>query len=73
VPDSIIVLDEVGGAEILVLRGSFTESDEIFEEQSWLRLPKRVRTEIRTGERGTHVWIKRGHLAETPTRPTAHA
>jgi quercetin dioxygenase-like cupin family protein len=71
--DSIIVLDKVGGAEILVLGGSFTESSEIFEEQSWLRLPKHGRTEVRTGGRGSRVWIKRGHLAESPTRPTAEA
>jgi hypothetical protein len=68
-PGSIIVLDEAGGAEILVLGGRFTESDEIFEEQSWLRLPKRRRFGVQTGERGARVWIKRGHLAKTPTRP----
>ena len=68
-PGSIIVLDEAGGAEILVLGGRFTESDEIFEEQSWLRLPKHRRSSVQTGEPGARVWIKRGHLAETPTRP----
>jgi hypothetical protein len=33
------LLDEAGGAEILVLGGRFTERDEIFEGYSWLRLP----------------------------------
>ena len=68
-PGSTIVLDEAGGAEILVLGGRFTERDEIFEEQSWLRLPSHRRAQVQTGEQGARVWIKRGHLAKTPTRP----
>ena len=70
-PGSTIVLDEAGGAEILVLLGSFTERDEVFEEQSWLRLPRRGRTQVQAGDEGTRVWIKRGHLAQAPTRPKA--
>jgi hypothetical protein len=68
-PGSTIVLDEAGGAEILVLGGRFTERDEIFEEYSWLRLPSHGRTKIYTGGQGARVWIKRGHLAKTPTWP----
>jgi anti-sigma factor ChrR (cupin superfamily) len=68
-PGSIIVLDEAGGTEILVLGGTFTESGETFEEQSWVRVPKHGRSEVQTGERGARVWIKRGHLGERPTRP----
>ncbi len=68
-PDSTVVIDEAGGAEIFVLQGSFTESGETFEEQSWLRLPKHWRCELRTGAQGVRVWIKRGHLVETPARP----
>ncbi len=68
-PGSVIVLDEAGGAEVLVLGGSFTESDEVFTEQSWLRLPKHRRSRVQAGERGACVWIKRGHLAEMPVRP----
>jgi ChrR Cupin-like domain len=65
-PGSTIVLDEAGGAEILVLGGRFTERDEIFEEHSWLRLPSHGRTKIYTGGQGAR---KRGHLAKTPTWP----
>ena len=68
-PGSIIVLDEAGGAEVLVLAGGFTESGEIFEEQSWLRFSGREHVHVQAGEYGARVWIKRGHLAKTPTRP----
>jgi hypothetical protein len=68
-PGSMIALDEAGGLEILVLGGRFTERDEVFEEQSWLRLPSHGRTKIYTGGQGARVWIKRGHLAKTPTWP----
>jgi ChrR Cupin-like domain len=60
-PGSTIVLDEAGGAEILVLGGRFTERDEIFEECSWLRLPSHWRALVQPAEQGARVWIKRGH------------
>jgi anti-sigma factor ChrR (cupin superfamily) len=68
-PGTAVVFDEAGGAEILVLAGSFTESGETFEEQSWLRLPRRGRAEVQAERESTRVWIKRGHLAKTPVRP----
>ena len=68
-PGSTIVLDEAGGFEILVIRGRFTERDEVFEEQSWLRLPSHGRAKVHAGGQGARVWIKRGHLAKTPTWP----
>jgi ChrR Cupin-like domain len=68
-PGSTIVLDAPGGLEILVLRGRFAERDEVFEEQSWLRLPSRGRAQVQIGGQGARVWIKRGHLAKTPRRP----
>jgi ChrR Cupin-like domain len=51
-PGSTIVLDEAGGAEILVLDGRFTERDEIFEEHSWLRLPSHWRAQVQPAEQG---------------------
>jgi anti-sigma factor ChrR (cupin superfamily) len=68
-PGSVVVLDEAGGAEVLVLGGSFMESDELFTEQSWLRLPTQGRSCLHTGEGGAYVWIKRGHLAAMRLRP----
>jgi hypothetical protein len=70
-PGATVVFDEAGGAEILALMGSFTESGETFEAQSWLRLPRLGRAEVRAGDEGARVWIKRGHLAKTPVRPEA--
>jgi len=68
-PGSTIVLDAAGGLEILVLGGRFAEREEVFEEQSWLRLPSRGRAQVQVGRQGARVWIKRGHLAKTPRRP----
>jgi hypothetical protein len=67
--DRTIAVDAAGGMEILVLEGSFSEAGEAFEAQSWLRLPKTARTEVRTGAKGARVWIKQGHLAATPQPP----
>jgi anti-sigma factor ChrR (cupin superfamily) len=64
-----LAIDAHGGMEILVLDGSFTEGGEIFEPQSWLRLPKNAKTGIAVGENGARVWMKQGHLAVTPQPP----
>ncbi|MFY0613328.1 MAG: cupin domain-containing protein [Hyphomicrobiaceae bacterium] len=68
-PGSAVTIDASGGAEVLVLDGSFVENDEVFAPQSWLRLPKDSHAALRAGEQGARVWIKRGHLAETPQPP----
>ena len=67
----MIVLDAPGGMEILVLEGTFTESGEEFERQSWLRLPKNRKVQVKTGEHGARVWMKRGHLAQSPKPPSS--
>ena len=59
------------GAELLVLNGSFEEAGESFGVQGWLRLPKGGTTQISAGPDGARVWIKRGHLKEAPTAPSA--
>ncbi|MGI9479046.1 MAG: cupin domain-containing protein [Hyphomicrobiaceae bacterium] len=69
-PGSTIAFDAPGGAELLVLDGTFTESGETFQPQSWLRLPKASHTALHAGKQGARVWIKRGHLAATPQPPT---
>jgi anti-sigma factor ChrR (cupin superfamily) len=66
---SRIELDAPGGMEIFVLDGTFSENDQVFEGQSWLRLPKGTATQADAGPQGARVWIKRGHLAETPSAP----
>jgi len=69
-PDHAFELIAPGGAEVLVLDGAFIESGEAFHPQSWLRLPKDSRATIQVSNRGARVWIKRGHLANTPQPPT---
>ncbi len=51
------------GLEILVLEGSFTDGQECFDRQSWLRLPPASSAQARAGAEGCRVWIKTGHLA----------
>jgi hypothetical protein len=51
-----------GGAELLVLDGSFTESGETLVKHSWLRLPVSSSLRATTGNQPARVWVKRGHL-----------
>lgn len=66
-----VQLDASGGFEVLVLEGGFKEAGELFEAQSWLRLPKDSASAAIAGPEGAKVWIKRNHLEEEPTAPTA--
>ena len=47
----------------LVLDGEFSECGEIFEPQSWLRLPAGATLRATAGASGCRVWVKTGHLA----------
>jgi ChrR Cupin-like domain len=60
-----------GGIELLVLDGSFTEGGEEFTQLSWLRLPAGAKLQATAGAAGCKVWVKSGHLARDPQRPTA--
>jgi len=66
---TIVALDAVGGMEVLVLDGGFVEGGEDFKAQSWLRLPVGYATRAVAGPNGAKVWIKAGHLRETPKPP----
>jgi hypothetical protein len=68
-PDTQIFLPATGGAEIFVLEGGFSDGDEAFEPQSWLRLPADAILKARSGANGCKVWIKTGHLAGSQTAP----
>ena len=61
-PETEMEITADGGAEYLVLEGSFDEQGETFTKNSWLRLPVGVNTTIRAGETGVKVWVKTGHL-----------
>ena len=58
-----------GGIELLVIDGSFEESGERFEPQSWLRLPVGSRLRATAGPDGCRVWVKSGHLLHAGTAP----
>lgn len=68
-PNAAITLDATDGMEVLVLEGSFVEGDDVFETQSWLRLPVGSSAQVNAGSNGCKVWIKRNHLKETPRAP----
>jgi len=68
-PGATIALDAPNGLELFVLDGGFEESGETFKKDSWLRLPKGASSTAQTGPDGARIWIKRDHLAETPTGP----
>jgi len=59
------------GFEALVVGGSFVEGGETFEKNSWLRLPPDQPLEAVAGAEGARLWVKSGHLAETPAAPPA--
>ena len=62
--DSEVIINAPGGAELLVLEGSFTESNVFFETQSWLRVPVDSVIKAKAGTKGAKVWLKTGHLLE---------
>ena len=65
-PNAQIDLRVPGGAEILVLSGSFADGQEDFSTQSWLRLPAEATLHAKAGAEGCRVWVKAGHLANPP-------
>lgn len=69
-PGARVTLPDLpGGAEILVLDGSFSERGERFTQLSWLRLPKGAALEAHAGGAGCRIWLKIGHLSVLPTGP----
>ncbi len=66
-----IELDLRGGAEFLVLEGSFDEGRDHFVPQSWLRLPPRSALRAMAGRDGCTVWLKTGHLLHVEAVPTS--
>jgi len=61
-PNSAINIQARYGLEVLVLDGSFTESNEILEQYSWIRLPQGISLDVKTGSQGAKVWLKMNHL-----------
>ena len=68
-PNCEIVIENHQGMEAFVIEGGFVEGGEKFEPHSWLRLPVDQNLNAVAGPNGARVWIKSGHLAETPRPP----
>jgi ChrR Cupin-like domain len=67
-PNARIQLAMPDGAEVLVLNGTFAESAEQFESQSWLRLPPGAALDAKAGPSGCEIWVKTGHLRYVEAR-----
>jgi hypothetical protein len=61
-PGAQVVRDAPGGAELLVIAGSCTESGDQLRALTWLRVPVGGRIEAVAGDEGAQVWIKTGGL-----------
>lgn len=61
-PGAALRLDNPDGLEILVLSGAFSDEQDRFEGQSWLRLPARAPLNATVGPAGARVWLKVGPL-----------
>ncbi len=53
-----VELLEPKGLEVFVTQGSFMESGELFQRDSWLRLPARSRFCATAGADGCQIWLK---------------
>ena len=58
-----VTIDAPGGAEVLVLEGSFIEGEDELTINSWLRVPMDSQIVASAGDEGAKVWLKTGHLS----------
>ncbi len=63
-PNASMVINAKGGAELLVLEGSFDEQADTFVKNSWLRVPINSSINVKAGSNGAKVWLKTGHLTD---------
>ncbi len=62
--DDLLAQTLVGGAELLVVKGSLIEGDQTYLKDSWIRMPVGTLTTIKAGATGATIYIKTGHLAQ---------
>lgn len=63
-PNASMVINAKGGAELLVLEGSFDEQADTLVKHSWLRVPINSTVNVKAGSNGAKVWLKTGHLTD---------
>ncbi|WP_238050456.1 cupin domain-containing protein [Psychrobacter sp. Ps2] len=51
-----------GGAEILVVAGELIEGKQVYQQDSWIRLPIDINVQIKAGVEGATIYLKTGHL-----------
>jgi len=61
-PQAQVKMQVPGGAEVLVLEGSFNDNGDTLTTWSWLRLPIGGNLNAQAGPKGARVWVKTGHL-----------
>ncbi len=61
-PQAHLLLNELGGTELFVLKGSLSEGDDTLTQGSWLRLPEGEVLSVTAGTEGAEIWVKTGHL-----------
>ncbi|MBH0086549.1 cupin domain-containing protein [Psychrobacter sp. SCQQ22] len=62
--EDIISGVSAGGAELLVVDGSLVEGEQVYQRDSWIRLPVGEQSQIKAGLEGATVYIKTGHLIQ---------
>jgi quercetin dioxygenase-like cupin family protein len=55
-----VELSALKGLEVFVVQGSFVEGGELFQQDSWLRLPARSTFCANAGAEGCQIWLKSG-------------
>jgi hypothetical protein len=55
-----VELSSPNGLEVFVMQGSFVEGGELFQRDSWLRLPARSGLSATAGADGCQIWLKCG-------------
>lgn len=60
---TVLTIENVNGAEILVVAGELVEEGETYQPNSWLRYPIGTNIELTAGLKGATVYLKTGHLA----------
>lgn len=68
--NSKINIETANGLEVFVIDGEFSDEDDHFESQSWLRLPLSGSLTVQTGSSGAKVWVKQNHLANVADQIT---
>lgn len=53
-----------GGVELLVVEGSLVDGDQVYQRDSWIRLPVGEQSQIKAGLEGATVYIKTEHLIQ---------